>query len=290
MPIIQVTNLTKQFPKTLAVDDISFTVEKGEIVGFLGPNGAGKSTTIRCMMDFLRPTSGVIKIFGKDARLESKEIKKDLGFLAGEVNLYDSWTGREHIELFRKIRGVETNEDELISLLDYDPSKRVKTLSTGNKQKLGIILALMHSPKLLLLDEPTTGLDPFLQQSVTQLLQKHAENGNTVFLSSHNLTEVERTCDRVLIIKEGKLVELASIDKVKENKLYTVFLHFDGKAPARELLESEDVKVIRKVNNGYNIQVKGDIDKFLKKVSRYQLSDIEITHATLEEIFLEFYK
>ncbi|WKZ31583.1 MAG: ABC transporter ATP-binding protein [Candidatus Dojkabacteria bacterium] len=269
---------------------MSFEVKEGEVVGFLGPNGAGKSTTIRCMMDFLRPTDGEVTIFGKNVLNGGKWIREEIGFLSGEVNLYNNWSGKEHIRLIKGVKHTKTVEKELVERLDFDQSKKVKQLSSGNKQKLGLILAFMHNPKLLMLDEPTTGLDPFLQQNVTQLVRERAEQGSTVFLSSHNLAEVERTCDRVIIIKEGKIVAMQSITELKRKKLYTAYVHFDGKPPKNSELESKGISVIRRVNNGYQIQVKGDIDPFLKELTKYKLSDVEILHASLEEIFLEFYQ
>ncbi len=219
MSVIQIDNLKKYFGQTKAVDGISFEVKKGEIFGFLGPNGAGKTTTIRCMMDFLRPDEGTIEILGLDAQTDSPKLKGDIGFLSEEVNLYHNWTGQEHINLVKKIRGGGIDESDLIAKLDFNPQKKVKKLSLGNKQKLGLILALMHQPKILILDEPTTGLDPLLQQTIYEILQSEAQKGNTIFMSSHNLFEVERLCDRVCIIKNGKIVAIESIPEERRKKL-----------------------------------------------------------------------
>src|SRR4030042_3254268 len=166
MAAISVTNLKKYFGKTRAVDGISFEVNEGEIMGFLGPNGAGKTTTIRCLMDFIRPTQGQIEILGKDAQKNAPEVKADIGYLSSEVDLYKSWTGQEHIHFLEKIRGISKFDEELISELKFNPRKKVSALSTGNRQKLGLILALMHQPKLLILDEPTVGLDPLLHNYI----------------------------------------------------------------------------------------------------------------------------
>ena len=166
MAVIRVQNLKKYFGKTRAVDEISFDVNEGEIIGFLGPNGAGKTTTIRCLMDFIRPTEGKIEILGLDAQKNSAQLKTDIGFLSSEADLYKSWTGAEHIHFLERVKGISRFDEELIKNLKFDPRKKVGALSTGNKQKLGIILALMHQPKLLVLDEPTVGLDPLLQNYI----------------------------------------------------------------------------------------------------------------------------
>lgn len=231
--VIKIEGLKKYFGKVKAVDGISFDVNKGEIFGFLGPNGAGKTTAIRCMMDFLRPDKGKITILGQDAQKDSTKLKEQIGFLAGEVHLYNNWTGQEHINFIAKIRGSDDFAKELINKLDFDPTKKAKNLSSGNKQKLALILALMHQPQVLILDEPTLGLDPLLQNTIYEILQSQVQKGTTIFMSSHNLREVERICDRVCIVRQGKVAAIESISNLK---------------------------------------------------------DLEITHTSLEEVFLEYYK
>lgn len=290
MAVINVKNLKKHFGKTKAVDDISFEVKKGEIVGFLGPNGAGKTTTIRCLMDFLRPTQGKIEIFGQDAQKNSEKLKNDIGHLSSESTLYNSWTGLEHIHFLEKIRGISSFDEELIENLKFDPSKKVKSLSTGNRRKLGIILALMHKPKLLVLDEPTVGLDPLLQHYIYELLKTEAAKGATVFMSSHNLAEVEKICDRVIVLREGKVVATETVGDIRSKKIYTIYTYFEGNVPKKEIT-IDGVELIEEFSDGLALKVKGDIKPLLTKLGSFKnLKDLEITHANLEEIFMEFYK
>jgi ABC-2 type transport system ATP-binding protein len=286
---IRVKNLKKHFGKIRAVDGISFAVEKGEIFGYLGPNGAGKTTTIRCLMDFIRPDGGSVKILGRDAQENSAELKCDVGFLPGEVNLYENWTGQEHIDLLEKVRGSSKFDDTLISTLDFDPSRKIKNLSTGNKKKLALILALMHKSKLLILDEPTAGLDPLLRNTIHEILRDEVKKGKTVFISSHDLSEVEKICDRICIIKEGKIVDTESVAGIKKKRLYTIHVYFKGKVP-KEKFSRDGVEVTKEFSDGLVLTVRGDVTPVLSKLARYSLKDLEITHASLEEVFMEFYR
>jgi len=284
MPAIKVENLRKYFGRTRAVDGISFNVKKGEIMGFLGPNGAGKSTTINCMMDILRPDQGKIEIMGLDAREFSPQLKEKIGYLSEEANLYPDWTGQEHINLLKSIRnGQRIDESELIKQLSFEPKKRVKNLSFGNRQKLGLILALIHQPEILILDEPTRGLDPLLQQNIYELLSSRA------FLSSHNLPEVERICDRVSIIKEGKIVAVERIAQLRKKRIYTISVRF--KEPvSRDRLRSKGVEIKGELEDGYILKAHSEIRPLLESLLRFKLKNIEIQHSSLEEIFMEYYK
>ncbi len=289
MPVIEVKNLKKYFGKTKAVDGISFHVDEGEILGFLGPNGAGKTTTIRCMMDFLRYDEGKVKILKKDSHDDSEDLKKDIGYLSGEVDLYENWSGKEHIDLMKSMRVGNIDESELISKLDFDPSKSFKNLSSGNKQKLGLILALIHRPKVLILDEPTTGLDPLLQDVIYDTLKDEAKKGTTIFFSSHNLSEVERLCDRVIILRKGKVVDEESISDLKKKRLYNVYVYFEEDVSEKKL-ESNGIKITKDLGDGYLLTVKGDIKSLIRQLDKFKIKDIEITHSQLEDVFLEFYK
>lgn len=286
--VIKVNNLKKYFGKTKAVDGISFEVREGEIMGFLGPNGAGKTTTIKCFLNFYNPTSGEIRILGHNPETDLLPIQQNVGYLSAENNLYEDWTGREHINLLKKIRGGAPSEDDLIARLDYDPSKKVKNLSTGNRQKLALVLALMHNPKLMILDEPTSGLDPLLQQVIYKILKERVENGDTVFISSHNLAEVEQICDRVVIINKGHIEAIESIAKIQEKKVYNVFVYFEDKVPAN--LDKKNLDIVRKYSDGVEILYKGDIMKLLGILDDYNIRDLQIAHSPLEKIFLEYYK
>lgn len=291
MPAIEVRGLKKHFGSVRAVDGISFNVRKGEIMGFLGPNGAGKSTTINCMLDLLRPDKGGIRILDLNVNKNSVGVKKRLGYLSEEANFYSNWTGQEHIDFIKGVRGDGFSENNLIQKLDFNPEKKVKDLSSGNRQKLGLILALMHEPEIIVLDEPTRGLDPILQQTIYKTLKDEATKGSTVFMSSHNLAEVEQVCDRVCIIKAGKVVNIESISELKEKRIYQVQVYFeDDKTPELKQFDFKGVEVKEKLDGGYIFSIKKKIKPLLKKLLEYDLKNIEVTRANLEEIFLEYYK
>ena len=292
-PAIEFKNLQKHFKSgkkvTKAVDGVSFSVPTGEIFGFLGPNGAGKTTTIRCMMDFIRPTKGDITILDKDAHKSSIELKKEIGYLSGNVQFNKNWTGQEHINYLAKINGGSGVADDLIERLNFNPLMKTKQLSSGNRQKLGIILALMNNPKLIVLDEPTNALDPLLQQTVYTLLEEARERGATIFMSSHNLPEVERICNRVAIIRNGKIITTEAISSLREKRLYTVKAQFETPINASDMhfsdttIEQLDEKTIK-------LSIKSKIAPILQRLSQLPLIDIEVHPASLEEIFLEHYE
>lgn len=289
MNVIEVQNLVKHFDRTKAVDDISFQVEKGEIFGFLGPNGAGKTTTIRCMMDFIRPTAGKITILGKDAQIDSVPLKGGIGYLSDTMHLYDSWTGKMHIEFMAQTKRHKEVAAALAQHFNFNTTKKTKKLSSGNRQKLGIILAVMHEPEVLVLDEPTSALDPLLQNTIYRLLRELREKGTTIFMSSHNLGEVERICTRVGIIKEGKMVAIESVKKLKQKMIYSVQI-FSQKPIDKERLAVKGVEITKEFPRGVMLTVRGDINPLIERLNGLPLEDIEIKHASLEEIFLEYYK
>lgn len=286
---IEIKNLKKYFGQTKAIDGVSLTVGKGEIFGFLGPNGAGKTTTIRCMMDFLRPTSGEIKILGLDAQKDSVKLKKKIGYLAPSARLYDYWSGQQHFQLYEAEFGRSKILPELIKRFGLNPKTTVHHLSSGNKQKVALILTFMTEPEIIILDEPTMGLDPILQNEVYDILNEFNQKGATIFMSSHNLPEVENICHRVGIIKEGKLVAMESIDNLTEKKIHIIRTYFNGKFNKKDFC-FDGVTVKQHFDDGLILHVKGDVTPIIKKLAQYQLKDIEITHATLEDVFLEFYQ
>ncbi len=288
MSAIQVQNLKKYFGKTRAVDDISFSVEKGEVFGFLGPNGAGKTTTIRCLLDFLRPDGGAINILGYDSLKDSTAIKNKIGYLSGDVRLYDGWTGKDHILFLENLRHRKSIARDLIEKLNLNPNIKFKTLSSGNKQKLGLILALMFEPELLIMDEPTLGLDPLLQNTIYGILKDLQKRGTTIFMSSHNLAEVDRICSRVAIIKEGKIVDVEGIRELKEKRMHVVTVSFNGSYD-RNIFNLSGVEIQQELPEGLVLGVKGDINPLIRMLANYNLKELEISHASLEEIFLEFY-
>jgi len=289
MSVIEVKNFKKYFGETRAVDNISFTVERGEIFGFLGPNGAGKTTTIRCMMDFMRASEGTISILDKDSFTNSVSLKERIGYLSGSVRLHGDWTGREHIDFVRKLNGKKDIAVDLASRLNFNSRIKAKKLSSGNRQKLGVIMAFMLEPEVLILDEPTITLDPLLQNVVYDLLREVTSNGATVFMSSHNLAEVERVCNRVGIIREGKMVSIESVKSLKEKQMYSVRVYFNEPID-KNVFIGEGVSVVKEMPMGLVMKVARDINPILKKLAAYNVKDISISQVSLEEIFLEFYE
>ncbi len=286
---IQVQKLTKRFGSKLALNGVSFTVPKGQIVGFLGPNGAGKTTTIRCMMDFIRPSSGIIKIDGKNAQEKSTELKQIIGFLSSDSQINGSWTVADHLEIVKKMRGQYAKTNELVQLLDLDTKAKVKNLSSGNKQKLSIVLAFAGQPKILIMDEPTRGLDPVLQNNIYEMLEDYAKQGNTVFFSSHNLAEVQRVCDTVIIIKDGKIITEQGMKEIRGINTHIVHVNTSNKLD-RQQLDKLDVELISITDYSAQIKLKGKLNPLLEYLTKQAILDLSIGHASLEDLFLEMYK
>src|SRR6187397_2110220 len=231
--IIQTDKLTKTYGSHRGIIDIDLEVVEGEAFGFLGPNGAGKTTTIRTLLDHLRPTSGKAFVFGIESTADPVAIHRRIGYIPGEFQLYDRLTGGQTIEYFANLRGGvdPTYQRSLIERFDIDPKRRYKELSKGNKQKIGLVVALQHQPELLILDEPTSGLDPLVQQSFYDLIREAKAEGRTIFLSSHILSEVEKTCDRVAIIREGRLAMVDRVEALRDLAHHQVELRFSGEVP-----------------------------------------------------------
>jgi len=289
MAVIAVKNISKSFGTKVALNDISFAVEQGKICGFLGPNGAGKTTTIRLMMDFIRADTGSISIFDLDSRVENAKLKKAVGYSSSDLELYNDWTGEEHLAFFQNIKGKTALIKDLIKRLDLDLKPKVCQLSSGNKQKLALLLAFVGNPKLLIMDEPTRGLDPLLQNTFYQILREFKNAGGTIFLSSHNLDEVQKICDSVIVIREGKLVALESMDAIREMGVHVISLTTIQPLRLTDF-KSVGVKVISHDRNTIILKAHGDINKILKTINHYQVKDIEITHLSLEEVFTELYR
>ncbi len=285
--VIEVKNLKKHFSAVKAVDGISFSIEKGEIFGFLGPNGAGKTTTIRMLMDFIRPTSGEITIAGLDSQANSVELKEKIGYLSDTARFYNHWNVKNHLDFQQSLRGKSKNLAELIKLFGLTSKQKFANLSSGNKRKLSIILALMNSPEILILDEPTSSLDPILQNAFLSYIDNFAKGGGTVFMSSHNLAEVEKICNRVGIIKGGKMVAVERISEMKLMKIYDVSFHSAGADP--KIFAGNNVEIVNHIDGLIMLKVKGDINPIVEKLAKIKVHDLEITHASLEDIFLEYY-
>jgi ABC-2 type transport system ATP-binding protein len=287
--VVKIENLKKHFGLVKAVENVSFDVSKGETFGFLGPNGAGKTTTIRCLMDFIRPNSGSVRVFGLDSHHDSVQIKQKIGYLPGNVKLYSNWSGWEHIRFIESVRGQSKIVKELINKLDLDANAKFGSLSSGNKQKLGLILALMNEPELLVMDEPTVGLDPLLQNTIYKIINELKAKGTTVFVSSHNLPEVEKICDRAGIIKQGQMVAVENINDLGQKRLHKIEVRFIGNYSKHDF-QADDIEDIQELRDGLIFTVGTSIDKVMKDITKYKIKDIEVTHANLEDVFMKFYK
>ncbi len=290
MSVIEVTNLTKYYGKSRGIVDVSFTEEEGEIFGFIGPNGAGKSTTIRLLLSLIHPTSGSARIFGKDVTTHGPEIRRDIGYLPSEVFYYE---GMKVIDLLKYSASFFDCDciqrmHELSETMELDLNRRISDLSYGNKKKVGIVQGLLHSPKLLFLDEPTAGLDPLMQRKFFDLIRAENARGVTVFFSSHILGEVQRLCTRVGIIREGKIVEISNIRALQQNNYKKISVAAERLTPAA--FEMPGVTNVQVEDGTLRFFFKGDINAVLQKVGAIQVTDVTIEEPTLEEIFMHYYE
>jgi ABC-2 type transport system ATP-binding protein len=289
--IIQTEKLTKAYGSHRGIIDIDLEVAEGEAFGFLGPNGAGKTTTIRTLLDHIRPTSGRALIFGIETTVDPVEIHRRIGYLPGEFALYDKLTGGQTIEYFANLRGgVEAAyQEQLIQRLDLDPTRKFKEYSKGNKQKVGLIVALQHRPDLLMLDEPTSGLDPLVQQTFYELIREAKAEGRTIFLSSHILGEVEKTCDRVAIVRDGLLVKTDSVEALRDLAHHQVELRFPGDPPIGAFAALPGVSEVAAEGNVLKMRVSGSITPVVREAANYDLLDFVSREPSLEETFLAQY-
>jgi ABC-2 type transport system ATP-binding protein len=289
--IIQLDKLTKSYGEHRGVVDVDLEVNQGEIFGFLGPNGAGKTTTIRTLLDLIRPTSGRALVFGIESTADPVAIHRRVGYIPGEFTLYDRLTGGQTIQYFANLRGgVDAKyQRALIERFDIDPKRRYKELSKGNKQKIGLVIALQHQPELLILDEPTSGLDPLVQQSFFEVVREARKAGHTVFLSSHILSEVEKTCDRVAIIRDGRLVKIGSIESLRDLAHHQVELRFAGPVPSAEFARLAGVSDVVADDHVLRMRVSGAITPVVRAAAAYELLDFVSREPTLEETFLAQY-
>ena len=284
-------SLTKSYGKQRGVIELSFSVAPGEVFGYLGPNGAGKTTTIRTMLDFIRPTSGRVSILGLDSRRESVAMHRRTGYLPGELGFYEKLTGEQYLRHLGDLRGGVDRRyvDELAERLDLDLGQRIKALSHGNKRKVGLIQAFMHRPEILLLDEPTQGLDPLMQHEFYRMVNEVRRDGRTVFLSSHVMPEVERLCDRVGVIREGRLIAVEDIGDLKARTLRQLQIHFARPAPVEEFASLPGVEESSADGDVVRLVVRGPLDDVVKAAARHEVVDLESEAPTLEDIFLKFY-
>ncbi len=290
MAVIETSGLTKYYGKARGVEGLDLKVDEGEVFGFLGPNGAGKTTTIRLLMGLIRPTGGVARVFGASVDSSRPSIRKDIGYLPGELGLYSHISGEEFLSRLSSLReGSQPGKaGQIARRLDLDLSRRIRGLSHGTRQKLGIVQALMHDARLLILDEPTLGLDPLAQQIFYELIHEEREQGRTVFLSSHQLGEVERTCSRVGVIREGRLVVVEDIADLKKKRVKWAEVELKTEVDP-EPFRIPGVRSIRCEGRKLRLSIEGNYQEILRAMSSLPVENITIEDATLEEIFLEYY-
>lgn len=292
MNTIEITHLTKDYGNHKGVFDVSLSIKKGEVYGYLGPNGAGKSTTMRHLMGFVRPEVGSVKINDMECWDNQKKLQEDMGYLAGEIALPEDMNGLKYLKLIANMRHMKSfaHAEELLDLFKIDPNSNIKSMSKGMKQKVAIVAAFMHDPEILLLDEPTSGLDPLMQNNFIELIQKEKSKGKTIILSSHIFEEVEKTCDRVGMIRNGKLIKEFTIDELKHSKLktYKVELKNDNdvqnlklKFPDAKFKEAEKQMIIS-INDK-------DINTLIGELSKCDINFLKEEKHTLEEYFMQFY-
>ncbi len=290
MGVIEVNNLTKYYGKARGIVDVSFQVDEGEIFGFIGPNGAGKSTTIRLLLSLIHPTSGSATIWGKDCIQHGPELRRDIGYLPSEVFYYERMKVIDLLKYSASFyeRDCTQRMNELAELMELEMGRRIEDLSYGNRKKVGIVQGLLHQPKLLFLDEPTAGLDPLMQAKFFQLIREENRRGVTVFFSSHILGEVQRMCNRVGIIKEGRLIEIADIRTLQQNNYKKVRVTADGLDAA--FFDLPGVTNLERQNGTSRFFYKGDINAVTRKLGAVTVSDVTIEEPTLEEIFMHYYE
>jgi ABC-2 type transport system ATP-binding protein len=289
--VIEIEQLTKSYGTNRGIIDLDLSVERGETFGFLGPNGAGKTTTIRTMLDLIRPTSGHARVFGVESSADPVAIHRRIGYIPGEFALYDRLTGGQTLEYFANLRGGvdRAYQRSLIERFELDPSRRFREYSKGNKQKVGVIIALQHRPELLILDEPTSGLDPLVQQTFFTVLREAVANGATVFLSSHILSEVEKSCDRVAIIREGRLAKIDTVEGLRDLAHHQVELRFAGPVPAAAFETLPGVSDLVADDHVLRMRVAGAITPVVRAAAGYELVDFISREPSLEETFLAQY-
>jgi ABC-2 type transport system ATP-binding protein len=292
--IIEVEGLTKSYGSKRGITNVSFQVEEGEVFGFLGPNGAGKTTTIRLLMALLRADAGTARIAGLDSWQQSVEIKRLTGYLPGEPSLDPGLTGGQLLEYFGHLRGGvdQAYLKQLITRLDLDPSRKFRHYSSGNKRKVVLIQAFMHRPRLLILDEPTNGLDPLNQQEFDRMVKEVREEGRTVFLSSHILSEVEQTCTRVGIIRAGQLVRIGGVAELKDIKRYEITIRFATAVPVEAFKQLSGVAQVERLADGQTLRLtmQGEADAVIKAAAQHAVVTLTSHEPSLEDIFLRYYQ
>lgn len=288
--IIEIKNLTKDYGHHKGIFDLSFTIKQGEIFGFLGPNGAGKTTTIRNLLGFINHDGGNCTILGKNCRTEVEEIHKHIGYLPGEITLMDDMKGIEFIEFMAEMYNLKdlSKAKKLIALFDLDTKGKIKKMSKGMKQKIGIVCAFMHDPDILILDEPTSGLDPLMQNTFVELLLSEKKAGKTILMSSHMFEEVEKTCDRVAIIKDGILATIKDIHELKREQKNRYFVGFSTDKEAKRFIkENPDAQSVS--DSQVIVPITSDLNALLKQLTAYDVVKIDMEILSLERLFMTYY-
>lgn len=289
--VIETHDLTVYYGTHRGIKDVNLTVEQGEVFGFLGPNGAGKTTTQRALLDIIHPTAGTATIFGKDCQKDGVEIRKHIGYLPGELSLYPNMKCIDFLSTLASLQDKAIDQKYLQSLferLELDPSRKMKQYSRGNKQKIGIVASFMTKPELLILDEPTGGLDPLVQQTVMELVREVKADGRTVFFSSHILPEVQAVCDRVGIIRNGKLIKIDQVEALTHQNFKRLHLTFRDMPPANAFT-IDGVKETGRDGQMVMFEVRGKFPEVMEIAAPFGITDVETPPVTLEEIFLTFY-
>jgi ABC-2 type transport system ATP-binding protein len=291
-PVVSLERLTKSYGRARGVVDLDLTVYSGEVFGFLGPNGAGKTTTIRTMLDLIRPTSGQVRIFGLDPRTDGVAVRRRMGYLPGDLRLYERMTPRELFRYFGALRKMRTLDeaDRFSERLDLELDRPIAALSRGNRQKAGLVQAFMHAPELLVLDEPTSGLDPLVQRTFYELAREAVTSGRTVFLSSHVLSEVQHVADRVGVVREGRLVLVDSVESLRSRAFIRVEVTFAKPPPEDAFAGLNGVRVLERHGDVVLLSVEGEIDPLVKVLARYPVRALDSHEADLEDVFLSLYR
>ena len=287
--MLEIKNLTKYYGKILGVEDLSLSLNEGEVFGFIGPNGAGKSTTIRSIMHLINKNSGSVFVNGKEFERNDVKTKEIIGYLPSEVNLYEDLTVKQMLDYHESFynKDIHKRRCELVERLKLDETKKVEDLSLGNSKKLGIVLAFMHEPKLLILDEPTSGLDPIMQQEFYKQLVEEKKKGTTIFYSTHILSEISKICDRVGIIKNGKLLKVEKIGELLKKNLDLVTV---TSKEVKKLVEELNVEVVESNKNTVKFKNVLPANELIKTLAKYEIEDVLIEEASLEDIFLHYYE
>ncbi len=288
---IEVNHLTKRYGKHRGVEDITFSVEPGEIFGFLGPNGAGKTTTIRVLIGLLKATGGQARIFGSDCWRGTARLHRSIAFIPGDLRLYEGMSVLEFLRFMARLHGgVRRGRIEGLSdRLELELHRKIKHLSKGNRQKVGLVQALMHEVPLFVLDEPSSGLDPLMEVTFLDLLREERAAGRTVFLSSHNLSEVEKVCDRVAIIRDGRLVALEHIDVLKAKRVRQMSILFRQPIDPHAF-DADGIVVVDRGERRVTLRVRGDINPVIRTLARYDIEDLTFSEPSLEDVFLHYYQ